>query len=149
LALLLVAGLLGYVVELQCDAAQALTRNDASSPEAVLNLLSLAFAGRTDGILLASYGPPAGGNCSLRLYTTSNGATTWSAPLVLRRGRSVCAVNLGGQPPGAVEGRRWWLAFAGSVFSGTLDSNSFSTTALPPSASGDEACTLVARGTTL
>ena len=70
-----------------------------------LTYLAMSFFGRRDGAVLESLAPAKkAGKCSLVLYTTTDGAAHWSAPLLFGQG-----IPCRGQPvrPVAFSLRYW------------------------------------------
>lgn len=113
-----------------------------------LTYLTMSFFGRRDGAVLESLAPAKrAGKCSLVLYTTTDGATHWSAPRLFADGIP-CADDLPVQPLSlSVTGSGiWWLAIDDKLFTGSLRGRFVRPLLLPD---GYDACSVAASGSSV
>ena len=113
-----------------------------------LTYLTMSFFGRRDGAVLESLAPAkTAGKCSLVLYTTTDGATHWSAPRLFADGIP-CADDLPVQPLSlSVTGSgTWWLAIDDKLFTGSLRGRFVRPLILPD---GYDACSVAASGSSV
>jgi hypothetical protein len=111
-----------------------------------LTYLTMSFFGRRDGAVLESLAPAkTAGKCSLALYTTTDRATHWSAPLLFGDGIP-CADHVPVQPLSlSVTGSgTWWLAIDDKLFTGSLRGRFVRPMLLP-----DDACSVAASGSSV
>ena len=113
-----------------------------------LTYLAMSFFGRRYGAVLESLGPAKkAGKCSLVLYTTTDGATHWSAPLLFGKGIP-CANDLPDLPLSlsVTGGATWWLAIDDKLFTGSLRERFVHPMILP---GGYGACSVAASGSSV
>lgn len=120
----------------------------SSISDSRLTYLAMAFSGRQDGAILDSVAPSrSSGRCALALYTTRDGATRWSGPLVFGNG-APCFDNLatGQESLSVTSDGAWWVAIANKLYTGTLVSSSAKDVSIP---GGAHACSVTASGSTV
>jgi pyrimidine deaminase RibD-like protein len=113
-----------------------------------LTYLAMAFAGPRDGAILDSAARvKVPGNCALALYTTRDGATRWSGPLVFGDG-APCLDNLvsGQESLSVTSAGAWWVAIGNKLYTGTLAGPAGKDVSLP---GGAQACSVTASGATV
>jgi hypothetical protein len=140
-------------VALATAATEAAARGNTTNVLAVvspsrLTYLAMSFFGGRDGAVLESLAPAKKAEkCSLVLYTTTDGATHWSAPLLFGKGIP-CADDLPYQPLSlSVTGSgTWWLAIDDKLFTGSLHGRFVHRVILPD---GYGACSVAASGSSV
>ena len=120
----------------------------SSISDSRLTYLAMAFSGRQDGAILDSVAPSTkSGRCALALYTTRDGATRWSGPLVFGNG-APCLDNLvtGQESLSVTSDAAWWVAIGYKLYRGTLVSPAAKDVSIP---GGAHACSVTASGSTV
>jgi len=121
---------------------------ERSISDSRLTYLAMAFSGRQDGAILDSVAPSKGSRrCALALYTTRDGATRWSGPLVFGNG-APCPDNLvsGQESLSVTSDGAWWVVIGNKLYTGTLVSPAAKRVSVP---GGAHACSVTASGSTV
>ncbi|MGD0873443.1 MAG: sialidase family protein [Acidimicrobiales bacterium] len=114
--------------------------------------VGLAFATDRLGAVLESTGSSAGGSCVLSLYTTVDGGTHWSLPIVFDRHAGCLEANLTGHSMVVTSAGTWWVATTQGLYRGSFRSSNFellSAAQLPASAGTTPACSVSVAGSSI
>ena len=114
--------------------------------------VGLAFATDRLGAVLESTGSSAVGSCVLSLYTTVDGGTHWSLPIVFDRHAGCLEPNLTGHSMVVTSAATWWVATTQGLYRGSFRSSNFellSTAQLPASAGTTPACSVSVAGSSI
>ena len=114
--------------------------------------VGLSFATAKLGAVLESSGPDTGVSCVLSLYTTVDGGSHWSRPIMFDRHAGCLEPNLTGHSMVVTSAGAWWVATTQGLYRGSFRSSGFEllpTARLLASAGTTPACSMSVAGTSI
>ena len=114
--------------------------------------VGLTFAAGKFGAVLESSGPDTGVSCVLSLYTTVDGGSHWSRPIVFDRHAGCLEPNLTGHSMVVTSAGAWWVATTQGLYQGSIRNSRFEllpTSRLIPSAPRRPVCSVAVAGASI